>query len=97
LQEFVKKGWLRIPQIQSNAIANKIRNEAHDVHGYYKFYAFFQPENTGSDMTRDRLVEHLRSYSVVCMQGSCSEIYQEKAFISNNIGGNTPIFRDTHK
>jgi len=30
--------------------------------------------------TRDRLVEAINAQGVPCFQGSCSEVYQEKAF-----------------
>lgn len=49
-------------------------------HAYYKFYAFVQPENLTSGVTRDKLVEHFTAQGLPCMQGSCSEMYLEKAF-----------------
>ncbi|MCF6304002.1 MAG: DegT/DnrJ/EryC1/StrS aminotransferase family protein [Rhodobacteraceae bacterium] len=84
LQGFVDKGWLRIPQIGDGLAAGPLHNEPPDTHGYYKFYAFFQPENVGKDITRDRIIQHFRGQLITCMQGSCSEIYLEKAFKNRN-------------
>lgn len=50
------------------------------VHAYYKFYAFVRPERLASGWTRDRIVEEIVACGVPCYQGSCSEVYLEKAF-----------------
>lgn len=49
-------------------------------HAYYKYYAFVRPERLKADWTRDRIVAEIQAQDVPCMQGSCSEIYLEKAF-----------------
>ena len=50
------------------------------VHGQYKFYAFVQPDNLAVGWSRDRMVETISARGVPCYQGSCSEVYLEKAF-----------------
>ena len=49
-------------------------------HAYYKYYAFVQPDNLSAGMTRDGFVEHFIDQGLPCFQGSCSEMYLEKAF-----------------
>jgi hypothetical protein len=49
-------------------------------HAYYKYYAFVRPEMLGSGWNRDRIHKEITQRGVPCFQGSCSEIYREKAF-----------------
>ncbi|MDX8410926.1 MAG: DegT/DnrJ/EryC1/StrS family aminotransferase [Mariprofundaceae bacterium] len=49
---------------------------------YYRFYAFVQPERLRRGWNRDRIVEEITSRGAPCFQGSCGEIYREKAFAS---------------
>ena len=50
------------------------------IHANYKYYAYIRPENLRSGWTRDRIVDVINSEGVPCYQGSCSEVYLEKAF-----------------
>lgn len=50
------------------------------VHGQYKFYAYVRPKNLASGWSRDRIIESINAEGVPCYQGSCSEVYLEKAF-----------------
>ena len=50
------------------------------THAQYKFYAYVRPDNLASGWSRDRIVNEIVSRSVPCFQGSCSEVYLEKAF-----------------
>jgi dTDP-4-amino-4,6-dideoxygalactose transaminase len=50
------------------------------VHGYYKLYVYVRPENLAAGWSRDRIVETVAAKGVPCYQGSCSEVYLEKAF-----------------
>jgi len=54
--------------------------EAGMVHAYYKFYAFVEPQLLADGWSRDRIVQEISALGVPCMQGSCSEVYLEKAF-----------------
>ncbi|MFK5949206.1 MAG: DegT/DnrJ/EryC1/StrS aminotransferase family protein [Methylococcales bacterium] len=49
-------------------------------HAQYKYYAFVKPELLAEGWTRDRIVEEINALGVPCFQGSCSEVYLEKAF-----------------
>ncbi|OEF04591.1 DegT/DnrJ/EryC1/StrS family aminotransferase [Vibrio genomosp. F10] len=52
----------------------------HIEHAQYKYYFFVRPEQLGSGWTRDRIVEEVSNRGVPIYQGSCSEVYLEKAF-----------------
>jgi dTDP-4-amino-4,6-dideoxygalactose transaminase len=49
-------------------------------HAQYKFYAYVRPENLATGWSRDRIIESINAEGVPCYQGSCSEVYLEKAF-----------------
>lgn len=61
--------FIRIPQIP-----------AHITHAHYKCYVFVNPVKLTADWTRDRIIEEMTARGIPCYQGSCSEIYLEKAF-----------------
>jgi dTDP-4-amino-4,6-dideoxygalactose transaminase len=49
-------------------------------HAHYKCYVYVQPEQMASGWSRDRIVQVINDQGVPCFQGSCSEVYLEKAF-----------------
>ncbi|MDN3652661.1 DegT/DnrJ/EryC1/StrS aminotransferase family protein [Thalassotalea ponticola] len=49
-------------------------------HAQYKYYVFVRPELLVDGWDRDRIVSEINAQGVPCMQGSCSEVYLEKAF-----------------
>ncbi len=49
-------------------------------HANYKFYAFVIPEKLPDEIDRDTLIQRINEAGIPCMQGSCSEVYLEKAF-----------------
>ena len=49
-------------------------------HAQYKFYAYTRPENLAVGWSRDRIISEINEAGVPCYQGSCSEVYLEKAF-----------------
>lgn len=49
-------------------------------HAEYKHYVFIRPENLKDGWSRDRIVDEVNANGVPCFQGSCSEVYLEKAF-----------------
>lgn len=51
-----------------------------NVHAHYKCYVYVQPEQLAEGWSRDRIVEAISAEGVPCFQGSCSEVYLEKAF-----------------
>ena len=50
------------------------------AHACYKHYCFIRPERLKDGWTRDRIVSEIVERGVPCFQGSCSEVYLEKAF-----------------
>ena len=50
------------------------------VHAQYKFYAYVHREKLAAGWTRDRIIDEVNRLGVPCYQGSCSEVYLEKAF-----------------
>ncbi|WP_163929915.1 DegT/DnrJ/EryC1/StrS aminotransferase family protein [Paraferrimonas sp. SM1919] len=49
-------------------------------HAEYKHYLFINPENLAHGWTRDRIIDEISAHGVPVFQGSCSEVYNEKAF-----------------
>ncbi len=56
------------------------RIPGHVVHGQYKHYLFVEPSKLKPGWTRDRIIHELTTMGVPVAQGSCSEVYLEKAF-----------------
>ena len=50
------------------------------THAHYKCYVYVKPERLKVCWSRDRIVEAINAEGVPCYQGSCSEVYLEKAF-----------------
>ena len=53
-------------------------------HAYYKCYVYIEPNALSPDWSRDRIIDAINSLGVACYQGSCSEVYLEKAFEGTN-------------
>jgi dTDP-4-amino-4,6-dideoxygalactose transaminase len=49
-------------------------------HAEYKHYMFIKPEFLAEGWNRDRIVNEIVAQGIPCFQGSCSEVYLEKAF-----------------
>ncbi|WP_439789761.1 DegT/DnrJ/EryC1/StrS family aminotransferase [Photobacterium leiognathi] len=49
-------------------------------HAEYKHYLFIKPEYLKEGWTRDKVVDEINHLGVPVYQGSCSEVYLEKAF-----------------
>jgi len=50
------------------------------VHAQYKYYVYVRPANLADGWSRDRIIESVNAHNVPCFQGTCSEVYLEKAF-----------------
>ena len=50
------------------------------TNAFYRFYCYVRPENLASGWDRDRIIREIEAAGVPAFQGSCSEIYREKAF-----------------
>jgi dTDP-4-amino-4,6-dideoxygalactose transaminase len=49
-------------------------------HAHYKCYVYVRTEKLATGWSRDRIVQAISAQGVPCYQGSCSEVYLEKAF-----------------
>lgn len=92
--------WHRLRTRNALAIAETCRKypalrvplpEAHITHAFYRFYAFVKPEQLRPGWSRDRIVAEIDGLGVPCFQGSCPEIYREKAFLKAGIGPTVPL------
>ena len=50
------------------------------THAYYRQYAYIKEEGLKPGWTRDRIIEEIVAQGFPAFQGSCSEVYLEKAF-----------------
>jgi dTDP-4-amino-4,6-dideoxygalactose transaminase len=60
---------LRVPELPGDVL-----------HAAYKCYVFVEPARLKAGWTRRRILDVLNELGIPCNQGSCSEIYLEKAF-----------------
>lgn len=61
-------------------VVRRVRVPEYSEHAEYKHYLFIEPQNLADGWTRDRIVETIVERGVPAFQGSCSEVYLEKAF-----------------
>jgi len=61
------------------------------AHAQYKFYAYVDEAYLATGWTRDRIVEEINALLVPCFQGSCSEVYLEKAFDNTDFRPKTAL------
>ena len=67
-----KYSAIRTPVVESHA--------GNTLHACYKNYVYVNEDHLVEGWTRDRIVEEINALGVPCYQGSCSEVYLEKAF-----------------
>ncbi len=60
-------------------------------HAQYKYYAFVNTDRLSESWDRDRIVNEVNALGVPCFQGSCSEVYLEKAFDNTNFRPENPL------
>ncbi|WP_394249785.1 DegT/DnrJ/EryC1/StrS family aminotransferase [Vibrio profundi] len=61
-------------------VVRRVQVPEYSEHAEYKHYLFIEPQNLADGWTRDRIVETIVERGVPAFQGSCSEVYLEKAF-----------------
>ncbi len=74
---------LRVPEFTcSNCNRDCLKAAAQSgcVHAHYKCYVYVQPQHLAAGWSRDRIIDEINKLGVPCYQGSCSEVYMEKAF-----------------
>jgi dTDP-4-amino-4,6-dideoxygalactose transaminase len=62
-------GAVRVPELPAGV-----------AHAHYKCYVYVNPERLAPGWSRDKIAENINAQGVPCLQGSCSEVYLEKAF-----------------
>ncbi len=75
-----ENGFLRLPKPVCVGCDEGCGDTSGCRHAYYKYYAFVRPGNLPDGWSRDTVIEQLNAQGLPCLQGSCSEIYLEKAF-----------------
>ena len=63
---------MRIPIIDNHGGDSK--------HAHYKCYVYVNKEKLAEGWSRDRIINEINAFGVPSYQGSCSEVYLEKAF-----------------
>ncbi|MEQ3528541.1 DegT/DnrJ/EryC1/StrS aminotransferase family protein [Pseudoalteromonas sp. XMcav11-Q] len=63
-------------------VVRTVRVPDYIEHAEYKHYLFVNSAALREGWTRDRIVDEINTLGVPCFQGSCSEVYLEKAFDS---------------
>jgi dTDP-4-amino-4,6-dideoxygalactose transaminase len=61
------------------------------AHAYYRFYAYWRPSDLSLKLDRDGFVNALSSQGYPAFQGTCSEIYLEKAFDGTQLRPEEPL------
>jgi dTDP-4-amino-4,6-dideoxygalactose transaminase len=81
--------WTRQRTANAQAILEACRGQsavrvpeppAGSEHAWYKCYVYVQPQRLAPGWSRDRIVEAISARGVPAYQGSCSEVYRERAF-----------------
>ena len=70
-------------RLELQQFSNALRTpapEADMVHAHYRLYAYVCPEGLREGWTRDSIVQAFTENGMPLFQGSCSEVYLEKAF-----------------
>jgi dTDP-4-amino-4,6-dideoxygalactose transaminase len=72
---------LRVPQVRCSGCLGDCHAQGTACeHANYKCYVYVQPSQLAPGWSRDRIIEAINAQGVPCYQGSCSEVYLEKAF-----------------
>lgn len=70
--------------------------EADLTHAFYRLYAYVRPQGLAPGWDRDRVIAEVTARQVPIYQGSCSEVYLEKAFDNSGWrpGARLPVARE---
>jgi dTDP-4-amino-4,6-dideoxygalactose transaminase len=73
-------GSLRVPDFRCASCPGACNGAQACQHAAYKCYVYVRPDRLAAGWSRDRIVEAINAVGVPCYQGSCSEVYLERAF-----------------
>ena len=80
LEPFAQEsGAIRLPELRCANCSDTACSKG-CIHAQYKLYAYVRPQNLAPDWSRDRIVKEITARGVPCFQGSCPEVYLERAF-----------------
>ena len=95
------KSWTKIRNSYQNIIWNLCRKYKFldvpefkcptSTHAAYKCYVFINFKSLGSMWTRDKIIDTFNKNGIPCFEGSCSEIYMEKAFRNEGLSPKKPL------
>jgi dTDP-4-amino-4,6-dideoxygalactose transaminase len=72
---------LRVPQVRCSSCPGACHAQGTSCeHAHYKCYVYVHPSELAHGWSRDRILDEINAQGVPCYQGSCSEVYLEKAF-----------------
>jgi dTDP-4-amino-4,6-dideoxygalactose transaminase len=71
---YLSREFSKIPALRVATLSEGIE------HSYYKYYVYVRPEQLRDGWDRNRIIDAICAEGVPCMEGTCSEIYREKAF-----------------
>ena len=74
---------LRVPTFKCGSCEGECFYSGNDqgcAHANYKCYVYVRADKLNAGWSRDRILEEVNALGVPCYQGSCSEVYLEKAF-----------------
>jgi dTDP-4-amino-4,6-dideoxygalactose transaminase len=72
--------WLIVPKIPE-----------YIEHAYYKCYVHIDTDKLPKSISRDSIISAINNKGVPCFSGSCSEVYNEKAFESTKLKPPLPL------
>jgi dTDP-4-amino-4,6-dideoxygalactose transaminase len=71
----------RVPEFRcASSCTSGCASRSGCVHGFYKCYVYANPHDLAEGWSRDRILREINAAGVPCYQGSCPEVYLEKAF-----------------
>jgi dTDP-4-amino-4,6-dideoxygalactose transaminase len=74
---------LRVPSLNCTGCTKKcdtLTTTDGCFHAYYKYYVYIDSKYLHPEWNRDRIIKEINKLGVPCYQGTCSEVYLEKAF-----------------
>lgn len=77
--------------VQDLALVRTVQVPTDCEHAAYKHYLFINPDELKPDWSRDRIIDEIKAQGVPAFQGSCSEVYKEKAFDNTGFRPSTPL------
>lgn len=84
------QGPVRLPTLNCDGYLGYAEDPENE-HAFYKYYFYLRLENLTAGWSRDAISDEINKRGVPCFQGSCSEIYREKAFDGTSWRPQTPL------